>query len=310
MSTNTLIYNHGNEVGSDVCRAGYAPVYVKANRADGFAFLQCKSAYANEPILGIRTAGSSQTLTTEVNNVSSSYGNICVYCPNGAVVYCTTGSSDYIIPGTNTTWDGSNITIYDARYYANPLLFTNFRPLRLSSSGLMGGFNGVNTYTLSQYEAYHNLRSGFGMLNCGLRWLQNNTWVNLYGSSYLRLTLYGYTNKPKTEKNYIINGLNGLVDIYLESFSRNYNILFRNCVLSGEPRVKFASNSATFYLLSPTILNDEESMNFYMSLLNAINEDVTKTATVNLYIDASIESQIRAIAEQAPSNLTYKIRVE
>lgn len=304
---NTLIYNQGNVVTDNEIKAGYSPVYVEALREDGFAFIQCEKCYAKTAILGLRADGSSQTLVSELTSVDASEANVAVYCPNGAVVYCSNGSNDLIIPLSNKTWDGATVTIYSARYYFNPLMFSNANILITSTAGLKGGFNGREKYVLSQYEAYHVNNSGMCLLNPDFRWLQKTTHVKINATNNVRFDFVGsYNVQPKTEKCYVIHDFNGRLSISTASLtSPYYPVLFRNCSLTG---ISFGAASTNIYLTNSTVYSDSESMDFYKALLGKINA-LTSTKTVNVYVHSSIETEIRTIISQAPSNITYNVTV-
>lgn len=295
---NTLIYNQGLTLPDNECKAGYSPLFIRSNRSDGFGFIYTKSAYADSAILGTTEGGSSQTLVKEItadNNI------IAVYCPDGARVYCDNSNVSVIIPIANISWDGASFAGYtNTYYYFNPLLFSKANILITMSAGYKGGYNGRNIYVPSQYEVYHINRSGMMLLNPQFRWLQKETHIKCTASS-LRCDFGGtYNVAPRSEKVYVIDDFKGSMSIMNPFTSPYYPILFHNCTLTGLN----VNSNLTLYLNNQTLIDDAESLSFYKNILTRIN-NVTSTRTITLYVKSSIASDIEAITDNAPSNITY-----
>lgn len=302
---NSLIYKQGLVLTENKCKAGYSPIFIRSIREDGFAFIHAKAAYADSAILGTTGGGSSQTLVNEITETANNL--IAVYCPDGAKVYCDNSKSSGIIPTGRVNWDGSSINAYTGHFYFNPLLFSSASIL-ITSSGYMGGYNGTNTYIPSQYEVYHHNGSGFMLLNPTFRWLQKETHIKCTAST-LRCDFVGpYKVKPRTEKVYVIDDFVGSLSLQNWFTSPYYPLLFHNCKLSGS-KVNVATG-LSLYLNNQTLINDTESLDFYKEILRAINEKVTATRTITLYVKSSIASDIKAITDNAPSNITYVTNIE
>lgn len=295
---NTLIYNQGLTLPENECKAGYSPIFIRSNRSDGFGFINAKSAYADSAILGTTGGGSGQTLVKEITEPANHI--IAVYCPDGARVYCYNGDYSFIIPIPNISWDGASFAGFtNTHYYFNPLLFSKANILITMSAGYKGGYNGRNIYVPSQYEVYHINRSGMMLLNPTFRWLQKETHIKCTASS-LRCEFGRIYSAPRSEKVYVIDGFKGSISAMDPFTSPYYPVLYHNCTLT-DLRVH---TNLTFYLNNQTLIDDAESLSFYKDILNRIN-NVTSTRTITLYVKSSIASDIKAITDNAPSNITY-----
>lgn len=294
---NTLIYNQGLTLPENECKAGYSPIFIRSSRSDGFGFIYAKSAYADSAILGTTEGGSSQTL---VNEITADNNIIAVYCPDGARVYCDNGNTSTIIQISNVSWDGARFPGYsNTHYYFNPLLFSKANILITMSSGYKGGYNGRNIYVPSQYEVYHINRSGMMLLEPAFRWLQKETHIKCTAPT-LRCDFGGKSNvAPRSEKVYIIDGFKGVLSMQSPFTSPYYPVLFHNCTLTGLN----VNSNLTLYLNNQTLIDDAESLSFYKNILTRIN-NVTSTRTITLYVKSSIASDIKAITDNAPSNIT------
>lgn len=296
---NTLIYNQGLTLPENECKAGYSPIFIQSSRSDGFGFIHAKSAYADSAILGTTEGGSSQTFVKEITESANHI--IAVYCPNGAKVYCDNGNTSLIIPIPNISWDGVSFSPYtNTYYYFNPLLFSKPNILTTVHSGYRGGYNGRNIYVPSQYEVYHINRSGVAILDPSFRWLQKETHIKCTAPT-LRCDFRSTNNvAPRSEKVYVIDDFKGSMSIMNPFTSPYYPLLFHNCTLTGLN----VNSNLTLYLNNQTLIDDAESLSFYKDILNRINR-VTTTRTITLYVKSSIASDIKAITDNAPSNITY-----